>query len=138
MGKASARGFALLSVRLIESLKQPGLYADGGCLYLWISKTGRKRWVFRYRRGKKQTDLGLGPLHVLTLAGARAEAHQCRQWLFEGKRDPAHERKAATRAAEGQRVTLGQCCDSTMRWWPTILASSGATRSSTIPGIISR
>ena len=27
---------------------------------------------------------------------------------------------------------------STMRWWPTILASSGATRSSTIPGIISR
>ena len=26
---------------------------------------------------------------------------------------------------------------STMRWWPTILASSGATRSSTIPGIIS-
>ena len=44
--------------------------------------------------------------------------------------------KALCAAKNGGREPVRACLNH--RWWPTILASSGATRSSKIPGIIFR
>jgi hypothetical protein len=36
-----------LSARRVEHLKEAGRHADGGGLYLNVSTTGGRRWVFR-------------------------------------------------------------------------------------------
>jgi Arm DNA-binding domain len=62
-----------LTVQGIEALKEPGYYADGGGLYLQVTDGGRS-WVFRYSRAGKRRDMGLGPLDLVSLAGARDKA----------------------------------------------------------------
>jgi len=62
MGK---RQLNRLSARTVASVKQPGLYCDGGRLYLQLSPSGSKTWIFRYRSPVtgKLRDMGLGPVH---------------------------------------------------------------------------
>jgi integrase len=68
-----------LSARAVTTLREPGRHADGGGLYLLISKTGAKSWVFMFKRAGKRTELGLGSLLNVPLAEARAKAAQCRE-----------------------------------------------------------
>ena len=49
-----------LSARQVEKAVKPGRYSDGGNLYLSIAKNGGKRWVFLYRFGGRQREMGLG------------------------------------------------------------------------------
>ncbi|MGE0006913.1 MAG: Arm DNA-binding domain-containing protein [Parvibaculaceae bacterium] len=42
------------------AFKEPGRYADGGNLYLVITKAKTRQWVFRYRWQGKEKELGLG------------------------------------------------------------------------------
>ena len=89
--------------RLVERLKArqvatlgEGKYGDGGGLYLRV--VGRHRgWVFRYKAAGKAHECGLGPLHTLTLAEARAEARRCRQMRLKGI-DPIAAGRAARAA----------------------------------------
>ncbi len=74
-------------------------YADGNGLSVRVTpaKTNGENsllWLYRYRlggRGSQQKTIVLGSYPELTLAAARAETKQCRQWLAEGK-DPSNER----------------------------------------------
>jgi hypothetical protein len=36
-----------LSPLVVKNIKQKGLYADGGSLYLQVGDTGNKSWIFR-------------------------------------------------------------------------------------------
>jgi len=38
-----------LSARTSASKKKPGLYCDGGQLYLQVTEAGGKTWIFRYQ-----------------------------------------------------------------------------------------
>jgi len=84
-----------LSATKAEKLKAPGLYADGGGLYLQIKGAGIKSWIFRYRMGGRKTprDMGLGPCHSVTLADARKKAGEQRGLIVEGI-DPLEARNA--------------------------------------------
>jgi hypothetical protein len=82
-----------LTAVAIKKRSKPGLIADGGNLYLQVSESGSKSWVFRYRLGGRNRAHGLGAVDVLSLDGARAEALRCRQLLREGL-DPIEERRA--------------------------------------------
>jgi integrase len=73
------------------------LIADGGGLYLRITASGTKSWLFRYRRNGRLRDMGLGAVDEVTLAQARRLAGDARQQLAEGK-DPL-EAKAASKPA---------------------------------------
>ena len=42
-----------LNARKVATLVELGRHADGGGLYLSISKDGRRRWVFLYRQQGK-------------------------------------------------------------------------------------
>lgn len=90
---ATARSLNRLSARFVATASKQGLYADGGNLYLQVGPTGSKSWIFRYKRAGKPTDMGLGPVHTMTLAQAREEAASARQTLLEG-RDPLTSRRA--------------------------------------------
>jgi hypothetical protein len=68
-----ARIRVLTALRIKQNLK-PGMYADGLGLYLKIRPGNSKSWIFRYRIDGKLRDMGLGPLHTVSLARAREKA----------------------------------------------------------------
>jgi integrase len=74
------------------SRAKPGLYADGGNLYLQVSDAGTKSWLFRYAVNGRERYHGLGATHTVSLAEARDAALQCRKWVREGI-DPIEHRK---------------------------------------------
>ena len=97
----------------VNALRKPGLFADGDGLYLQITPTGSKSWVFRYKSNGRARDMGLGPISAVNLAQAREKAAECRRQRSEGK-DPLEARKAAVadaRAAEAQRTTFREAAE---------------------------
>jgi Arm DNA-binding domain len=68
-----------LSPLAVRKLKDKGMYADGGGLYLRISDSGTKGWIFRYTDDGKLHDMGLGPEHTINLSKARELARECRE-----------------------------------------------------------
>jgi integrase len=96
-----------LSSLKVEKLRVSGLYSDGGGLYLRVAPGGSKGWIFRYKRGPRQRDMGLGALHTIGLREARQQAMECRCLLRAGV-DPIDQRDAdrgrAKRAAAATRT----------------------------------
>ena len=66
-----ARRIDRLTDRTIKAKKEKGYYADGDGLYLQISATGAKSWIFRFKRDGKARDMGLGSFPAVSLAEAR-------------------------------------------------------------------
>jgi len=89
-----ARQLERLTHKGVQAKRNPGYYADGGGLYLQVSKFGTKSWVFRFARGGKSREMGLGPLHTVSLAEARGKAADSRRLLLAGM-DPIEARGAA-------------------------------------------
>lgn len=93
------RAIHKLKALSVEKLTKPGLYGDGGGLYLQITRDGIKSWLFRYMRNGKARGMGLGPLHTISLAQAREKAHECRSFLLKGL-DPLDEKQKSQVAAK--------------------------------------
>lgn len=74
-----------LSAKAVTAAKGPDLIADGGGLYLRVSGTGAKSWVFIHRVSTKRSEIGLGSLTSVPLAKARTIASSCRALVAEGK-----------------------------------------------------
>jgi integrase len=101
-----------LTARTVATTKKLGRHADGGNLYLTISKTGAgvsRRWTFLYSLAGKQREAGFGPAATVTLAEAREKAAGYRSMLAKGI-DPLDVKKADQEAAAA-RKTFGQCAD---------------------------
>ena len=86
-----------LSALKVVRLKEPGLYADGGGLYLQVSGDGamriNKSWIFRFMVAGRAREMGLGSFATFGLAEAREKAAQSRKLLHDGF-DPIEARKA--------------------------------------------
>lgn len=87
-----------LTAMQVQKLSKPGHHADGAGLHLCVKASGGKSWIFRYRFGGKEREMGLGPLHTVSLAEAREKALAQRKLLLDGV-DPL----AAKQASELQR-----------------------------------
>ena len=98
-----------LSSRRVQSLKARGFYCDGGGLYLQVSRSGSKSWVFRYALNDRKRDMGLGSLMTFSLAEARERARKMRQLVAEGI-DPIDQRNK-TRGAAATVLTFRQCAE---------------------------
>lgn len=102
-----------LSSLTVTRTTKPGLYADGGGLYLQITAAGVKSWLFRYMRAGKARGMGLGPVHTIGLAEARARALDCRRQLLDGI-DPIDSRnaeRAAQQIEQAAEMTFKQCAE---------------------------
>ncbi len=93
-----AKGIERLSPRAVATAKCPPgksarFLADGGGLYLRIGSSGSRSWIFRYMIAGKSHDMGLGPLHIVSLAEARSAAFTQRRLRHAGK-DPIEARSA--------------------------------------------
>lgn len=82
-----ARGLNRLSVRQVTSLKHEGRHADGGGLYLRVTKRGGRSWVFMTVSDGKRNEVGLGSAASISLATARTLASKMREAVAIGN-DP--------------------------------------------------
>lgn len=101
MGEAvrrSRRALFKLTAAKVTKTREPGHYGDGGGLWLQVANQGSKSWVFRYTLAGKAREMGLGPLHTVSLAEARERAAACRKQLLDGM-DPIEQRNAGRQAA---------------------------------------
>jgi integrase len=101
----------LTSLRVTRA-KRPGLYADGGSLYLRVAPGGSKQWILRYTAlNGRMRDMSLGSLHTITLAEARERATDARKLRLDGIDPIDHKRArlAALRAADARAMTFEQC-----------------------------
>lgn len=96
----------ILSARKVETIKAPGLYADGGNLYLQVTATGAKSWAFIFQWRGKRRQMGLGAYTKVSLAKAREKAADARALLGQGV-NPLDARKAREAAP-----TFGEFADS--------------------------
>jgi hypothetical protein len=64
----------------VASLAKPGIYSDGGGVYLRVRASGRS-WFFIGTFDGKRIELGLGPVIDASLARARERAETIRQML---------------------------------------------------------
>lgn len=106
-----AREIRRLSAREVANEKVPGYHPDGGGLYLQVSPAITKSWVFRYTLRGRAREMGLGPLHAVSLADAREQAIAARRALVDGN-DPLELRRAARagqRLIEARSRTFAAC-----------------------------
>ena len=96
-----------LSVRKIAADNSPML-RDGGGLWLVTKKSGRY-WIFRYSLHGKRRDLGLGPLHSVSLSEAREAAHKAREMVRDGI-DPIRTKRAVEQD-KPSKVLFGDYAD---------------------------
>jgi integrase len=95
-----------LSAVEVTKAKGPAVLHDGGGLYLRVSATGAKSWVFRFQLDGTRRDMGLGPFPDISLSDARGKASQHRKQRHEGI-DPL-DAKAAQRQAQRISVAKGR------------------------------
>ena len=87
-----------LTALTVAKKNKTGRYSDGHGLWLQVSKSGTKAWLFRYMVDGRARHMGLGPVHTVNLAEARVRARQARQLLIDGK-DPIEVKHQARHAA---------------------------------------
>lgn len=108
-----ARAIGRLTALKVEKAKEPGMYCDGGGLYLRVTPEGARNWVLRYMLDRRPRWMGLGPLALYGLQDARARALDARRKRHEGI-DPIDARRAdraRQRLDAAKAVTFKQCAE---------------------------
>ncbi len=85
-----------LTAAKVRQEQRPGRYADGNGLYLHVSETGARWWVWRGTVHGKRRERGVGSARLVSLAEAREIARTWRRIAKAGG-DPAEERDKGKR-----------------------------------------
>ncbi len=83
-----------LTVKFVESAREPGKYFDGHGLFLRVQPNGARQWVQRIIIRGKRSELGLGNPALVSLAQARAVALENRK-LAQSGGDPRQAKREA-------------------------------------------
>lgn len=102
--RMSSRARNKLTVKQVASLTKPGIYSDGGGLYVRVRSSG-KSWVYINTLGGKRQEMGLGSTQDVSLAKARERSAAARELALEGK-DPRGIRPLPE-AIEQAKITFG-------------------------------
>ena len=108
-----ARTIGKLTALAVNQAKRRGYYGDGGGLFLQVSASGAKSWVFRFRYGGRLREMGLGPLHTISLAEARQKALACRKERLDGADPIEARRKACAKLDAAKAMTFQACAEPT-------------------------
>jgi integrase len=105
------REIGKLSPAKVRHLGKPGLYGDGGGLWLNIGPGGTKSWIYRFMLDGRAREMGLGPLHTIGLSEARDRARAARRLCLDGidPIDRRHAERDARRLAAASAVTFKDC-----------------------------
>src|ERR1700758_3205922 len=108
-----ARATERLTALKVQKAKKPGMYADGGGLYLRVTPEGARNWVLRYMLDRRPRWMGLGPLSLCGLAEARRRALDARRKRHDGI-DPIEARRAERtrrRLEAAKAITFKECAE---------------------------
>jgi integrase len=97
-----------LTARKVETAK-PGRHGDGAGLWLAVSESGAKRWLYRFTIAGKVSEHGLGSYPAVSLADARDKAAEARKLAKTGK-SPVEAKREIERAKTG-KPTFARCAD---------------------------
>ncbi|UXS41998.1 integrase arm-type DNA-binding domain-containing protein [Agrobacterium tumefaciens] len=102
-----------LSAAGVAKKSAPGLYSDGGGLYLQVAKGGSKSWIFRFMIAGKPRYMGLGSTDTFSLREARERAKEARKLVADGidPIDARRERVAAARADDAKLVSFSEAAE---------------------------
>ncbi len=106
-------GINKLSILKIKNLSQRGRYSDGNGLYLQISKTKTKSWIFRYKFQGEEKQLGLGSINLVSLSDARQKVLEFRKQVLEGQ-DPISNKRLKERnekIKKSKEITFSKCAE---------------------------
>lgn len=106
-----ARLIKRLSTKKVEHARKPGYYPDGANLYLQVSDSGSKSWIFRYTINGRERQMGLGSLLKCSLTKARDKADEKRSLLDSGI-DPLEEeraKEAQEKVTKARSITFAEC-----------------------------
>jgi integrase len=98
------------SQRELMARTGPGRFSAGDGLYLQVTASGTRSWVFRYRAGDRQHWMGLGSARYLTLALAKQKAIDAQRLRLNGV-DPLEAKRAVKRerrASQARAMTFRQ------------------------------
>ncbi len=73
-----------LTVLKCKAALKPGMYGDGGTLYLDVAPSGSRSWIQRLVIGGKRKDIGLGGFPLVSLVEAREMAFDNRRLARRG------------------------------------------------------
>jgi len=93
----------------VDKAKRPGMYADGGGLYLRVTNEGTKNWVFRFMLNGRPRWMGVDPV---ALFGLQEDVE--RRWMPAGCDMRAHARHAVRtqeRFDAAKAMTFKQCAE---------------------------
>lgn len=108
-----------LKAASLKSISAPGKHADGGGLYLQVTKHPvagnlRKSWIVRYRAATgKMREMGIGSFEDVSLANAREKAERIRHEVRDGN-DAVEVRAEAKKEvirARAASMTFAQCTE---------------------------
>src|SRR5690554_4454952 len=97
------------NVKGIIKLTEPGIYSDGGGLYMRVRKAGTRSWLYIGMLKGKRIEMGLGSVLDVSLAVAREKAREHRSSLLAGIDPLEQKRKAMIKAAP--KLTFGEVAD---------------------------
>ncbi|MEA3533219.1 tyrosine-type recombinase/integrase [Rhizobium sp. CC-YZS058] len=100
-----ARSLQKLSDAIVKSTKlKAGRHSDGGGLYLNVTPTGSRSWLFMWSRDGKRREMGMGSYPAVTLSKARSLSSSYREMVAAGS-DPIAEK------AKIEEPSFRDCCD---------------------------
>ena len=119
-----ARKLNRLTAVEARAIDKRGMYHDGGGLYLQVSSSGAKSWIFRFTLDGRAREMGLGPLHAIPLVDARKRAAECRRMRFDGV-DPIEarsEHRSWKKLEAARGITFDACAPAYLDahndgWW---------------------
>jgi len=102
--------------RAKRPIEKPEMLADGLGLYLQLRVPNGRSWIFRFKRDGHPYDLGIGPLHTIGLAQARAKAKRYREMLLDGVNplEQRREARARRKLEAAKQVTFRDAADAYM------------------------
>ena len=103
-------GQARLTDREVRTLKATGRHSDGNGLYLRITKSGSRSWVFMHAVGGKRSEIGLGSQAALSLKAARELAGQMREQVAM-RANPRDVIKPLTVESAQEIITFGAAAE---------------------------
>src|SRR5262245_28077439 len=125
-----------LTARKVATATEPGLYADGGGLYLRVGRGGAKSWCLRYMLEGKAREMGLGGHWKVNLADARKKAAAQRALLVDkiDKLERRQTENAAKKIEAARTITFDDCASTYIKthevsWHNASIVSNGRARS---------
>jgi len=79
-------------------MKGPGYYPGGNGLYLQLTESGARSWIYSFSLRGRSQEMGFGSLATMSLADARSAAEDCRKL-----RDGGRASRAAAPLKEDQK-----------------------------------